>query len=50
MLTVTVTMLMKCSVPLGDMLVCGGATKTLTASASMPPNQGTYANKVWASK
>lgn len=49
MMTVTVTMPMKCSVPLGNLFVCGGATKTLTASASMP-SQGTYANKVWGGK
>jgi Flp pilus assembly protein TadG len=46
MMTVQVTMPLKCGVPLGNLFVCGGTTKTLTASASMP-NQGTYANKIW---
>lgn len=46
LMTVTVSVKVKCSVPMGGLLVCGGPTKTLTASASMP-NQGTYANAIW---
>ena len=49
MLTIEVTMPLKCNVPMGNLFVCGGATKTLKASASMP-NQGTYANEIWGGK
>lgn len=49
MLTITVTMPMQCNVPMGNLFVCGGSTKTLKASASMP-NQGTYANEIWGGK
>lgn len=49
LLTVTVSAPLRCGVPLGGLLVCGGPTKTLTASATLP-SQGTYANKVWGGK
>ena len=38
-ITVTVTLQYQCRVPLGKLLVCGGATKQLAAQATMP-NQG----------
>ena len=38
-ITVTVTLAYECKVPLGKLLVCQGATKNLTAEATMP-NQG----------
>lgn len=38
-ITVTVTVEYQCRVPLGNLLACGGASKTLTATGTMP-NQG----------
>lgn len=49
MLTVTVETTFKCNVPMGNMLLCGGTTKTLKASSTLP-NQGTFANKIWGAK
>jgi Flp pilus assembly protein TadG len=47
MQTTTVTLLYPCTVPLGNMLVCGmGLTHPITAGAAFP-NQGTYMQKVW---
>jgi Flp pilus assembly protein TadG len=47
MQTTTVTLLYSCTVPLGNMLVCGpGLTRPITAGAAFP-NQGTYMQKVW---
>jgi Flp pilus assembly protein TadG len=45
--TTTVTVIVPCSVPLGNVLVCGsGRTHTMTAQASFP-NQGSYVQSLW---
>jgi len=44
--TVQVTTNFPCSIPLGNLLVCQGTSKTLTATATMP-NQGSQANAIW---
>ena len=49
LVTVDVRTDFPCTVPLGGRLFCGGATKTLRASASMP-NQGSYITKIMRDK
>lgn len=45
--TTTVRVDVPCSVPLGNLIVCGGGTThTMTAQASFP-NQGSYVQTVW---
>jgi Flp pilus assembly protein TadG len=45
--TTTVTVVVPCSVPLGNVLVCGvGRTHAMTAQASFP-NQGSYIQTLW---
>jgi Flp pilus assembly protein TadG len=47
MQSVNVTLVYPCSVPLGDVIVCGpGLIHMLTASSAFP-NQGSFAQSVW---